>query len=73
MSSILFASYVSRFLDHWSTTLRTQNAIVMSAIAVGIAGVMIIMFGNKEQADAVRAQGRRQFTNAPVAERAARH
>jgi hypothetical protein len=45
----LFASYFSRFLDHWSTTLRTQNAIVMSAIVVGVAGVLIITFGTKKK------------------------
>ncbi|HEY2787493.1 MAG TPA: hypothetical protein VGJ05_21230 [Fimbriiglobus sp.] len=47
MCPSLFASYFSRFVDHWSTSLKTQNAMVMSAILIGIAGVAIITFGTK--------------------------
>ena len=49
MSHALFASYFSRFIDHWSSTLRSQNAVVLSVIAVGIIGITIITFGIKKK------------------------
>jgi hypothetical protein len=49
MTLPLFANYFTRFLDHWSTTLRTQNAVVMGVIVVGIAGIVIITFGTKKK------------------------
>jgi hypothetical protein len=49
MTLTLFANYFTRFIDHWSTTLRTQNAVVMGAVVVGVAGVLIITFGTKKK------------------------
>lgn len=47
MAPVMFASYLSRFYEHWSTTLKTQNAVVMTAVVVGVLGVFIIVYGNR--------------------------
>jgi len=49
MTLPVFASYLSRFLDHWAVALKTQNAIVMTVLLVGCVGVVIITFGMKKK------------------------
>jgi len=38
-------SYIDGFINHWSSTFRNQNSIVMLALGVGVVGIFIITRG----------------------------